>query len=41
VGKDADLVIKRTSLLDPSTPVEMVFVNGRLAYQREANHQDG
>ncbi len=33
VGKDADLVIKRTSLLDPATPVEMVFVNGRLAYR--------
>jgi imidazolonepropionase-like amidohydrolase len=36
VGKDADLVIKEGSLLDASTPVEMVFVNGRLAYRREA-----
>lgn len=36
VGKDADLVIKRTSLLDPTTPVETVLVNGRIAYQREA-----
>jgi imidazolonepropionase-like amidohydrolase len=35
VGKDADLVIKRTSLLDPTTPIEMVFVNGRLAYERD------
>jgi imidazolonepropionase-like amidohydrolase len=38
VGKDADLVVKRSSLLDPSTPVEMVFVNGRLAYRRDAKH---
>jgi len=36
VGKDADLVVKRTSLLDPTTPVEMVFVNGRIAYRRDA-----
>jgi imidazolonepropionase-like amidohydrolase len=34
VGKDADLVVKRSSLLDPTTPVEMVFVNGKLAYRR-------
>lgn len=34
VGKDADLVIKHGSLLDATTPVEMVFVNGKLAYQR-------
>jgi len=37
VGKDADLVVKASSLLDPTTPVEMVFVNGRLEYTREAN----
>lgn len=33
-GKDADIVIKRSSLIDPTTPVEMVLVNGRIAYQR-------
>jgi imidazolonepropionase-like amidohydrolase len=31
-GKDADLVVKRTSLLDPTTPVELVLVNGKIAY---------
>ncbi|MFQ6130430.1 MAG: amidohydrolase family protein [Armatimonadota bacterium] len=36
VGKDADLVIKQTSLLDPTTPVEMVFVNGKIAYDARA-----
>ena len=35
VGKDADIVIKKTSLIDPTTPVEMVLVNGRIAYQRK------
>lgn len=34
-GKDADLIVKRSSILDPTTPVEMVFVNGKLAYQRQ------
>lgn len=34
VGKDADIVLKKTSLIDPTTPVEMVLVNGRIAYQR-------
>jgi imidazolonepropionase-like amidohydrolase len=38
VGKDADLVVKASSLLDPTTPVEMVFVNGEIAYQREATN---
>jgi imidazolonepropionase-like amidohydrolase len=33
VGKDADLVIKGSTMLDPTTPIEMVFVNGRLAYR--------
>lgn len=33
-GKDADLVIKRSSMLDPTTPVELVFVNGKFAYRR-------
>ncbi|MFQ5809158.1 MAG: amidohydrolase family protein [Armatimonadota bacterium] len=36
VGKDADLVIKQGSLLDASTPVEMVFVNGKIAYDMRA-----
>ncbi|MBM3475846.1 MAG: amidohydrolase family protein [Armatimonadetes bacterium] len=31
-GKDADLVVKRTSLLDPTTPVEIVFINGKIAH---------
>jgi imidazolonepropionase-like amidohydrolase len=35
VGKDADIVIKKTSLIDPTTPVEMVLVNGRIAYERD------
>jgi imidazolonepropionase-like amidohydrolase len=35
VGKDADIVLKKTSLIDPTTPVEVVLVNGRIAYQRE------
>jgi len=34
-GKDADIVIKKTSLIDPTTPVEMVLVNGRIAYERK------
>jgi imidazolonepropionase-like amidohydrolase len=34
VGKDADIVIKKSSLIDPATPVELVLVNGRVAYQR-------
>lgn len=37
-GKDADLVVKRTSLLDPTTPVELVFVNGRVAYDARPKH---
>ena len=35
VGKDADIVIKKSNLIDPTTPVEMVLVNGRVAYQRK------
>ncbi len=34
-GKDADIVIKKSSLIDPTTPVEMVLVNGRIAYERD------
>jgi imidazolonepropionase-like amidohydrolase len=35
IGKDADLIIKSGSLLDVTIPVDMVFVNGRIAYKRE------
>jgi imidazolonepropionase-like amidohydrolase len=35
VGKDADLIIKQTNIIDPTTPVEMVFVDGQLAYEYE------
>ena len=35
VGKDADLVIKAGSLLDVTTPVDMVLINGQMAYERE------
>ncbi|MHC4752357.1 MAG: amidohydrolase family protein, partial [Planctomycetota bacterium] len=34
VGKDADIVIKRSSLLDVTTPVDLVLINGRIIYQR-------
>jgi imidazolonepropionase-like amidohydrolase len=34
VGKDADLIIKGGSLLDPTIPVDMVFVNGEIAYRK-------
>jgi imidazolonepropionase-like amidohydrolase len=34
VGKDADIVIKRGSLLDVAVPVDAVLVNGRIAYER-------
>jgi len=35
VGKDADIVIKRGSLLDPATPVDLVLINGRIVYRRK------
>jgi imidazolonepropionase-like amidohydrolase len=35
VGKDADVVIKPGSLLDVTTAVDMVLVNGRIAYRRK------
>lgn len=38
VGKDADLVIKASGLLDPTTPVEVVLVDGKIAYRRGAEH---
>jgi len=34
-GKDADIVIKGGSLLDVTTPVDMVLVNGQVAYERK------
>lgn len=34
VGKDADLVIKKGSLLDATTPVDLVLIEGTVAYQR-------
>ncbi len=33
-GKDADIVIKRGSLLDHTTPVDMVLINGRIVFIR-------
>lgn len=35
IGKDADIVIKGGSLLDVTTPVDMVLVNGQVAYERK------
>ncbi len=35
VGKDADIVIKKGSLLDPTTPVDVVLINGKIIYQRK------
>ena len=35
VGKDADIVIKKGSLLDPTTPVDVVLINGKIVYQRK------
>ena len=32
-GKDADLVIKGGSLFDVTIPVDMVFINGEIAYR--------
>ncbi|MBI1851987.1 MAG: amidohydrolase family protein [Planctomycetes bacterium] len=34
-GKDADLVVRTGDPLDPRNPVEMTFVNGKLAYDRK------
>jgi imidazolonepropionase-like amidohydrolase len=34
VGKDADIVIKKGSLLDHTAPVDLVLINGKIAYQR-------
>jgi len=35
VGKDADIAIKKGSLLDHTTPVDMVLINGKIVYQRK------
>jgi len=35
VGKDADIVIKKGSLLDVTAPVDLVLINGRIVYQRK------
>jgi imidazolonepropionase-like amidohydrolase len=35
VGKDADIVIKKGSLLDHTAPVDLVLINGKIAYQRK------
>jgi len=34
VGKDADIVIKKGSLLDVASAVDLVLINGRIVYQR-------
>jgi len=34
-GKDADIVIKKSSLLDVTTPVDLVLINGKIIYQRK------
>jgi imidazolonepropionase-like amidohydrolase len=33
-GKDADLIIKAGSLFDVTIPVDMVFINGKIAYSK-------
>jgi imidazolonepropionase-like amidohydrolase len=35
VGKDADLIIKSGSLFDVTIPVDMVFINGKIAYRKD------
>jgi len=35
VGKDADIVIKKGSLLDHASPVDLVLINGKIIYQRK------
>jgi hypothetical protein len=34
-GKDADIVIKKGSLLDPAAPVDLVLIDGRIVHQRK------
>jgi imidazolonepropionase-like amidohydrolase len=35
VSKDADIVVKKGSLLDHTAPVDLVLINGKIAYQRQ------
>jgi imidazolonepropionase-like amidohydrolase len=35
VGKDGDLIIKAGSLFDVTIPVDMVFINGKIAYRKD------
>ncbi|MHC4535178.1 MAG: amidohydrolase family protein [Planctomycetota bacterium] len=35
ICKDADIVIKKSSLLDVTTPVDLVLINGKIVYQRK------
>ena len=35
VGKDADLIIKTGSLFDVTIPVDMVIIDGKIAYRKE------
>ena len=35
VGKDADIAIKKGSLLDHTSPVDLVMINGKIVYQRK------
>ena len=35
VGKDADIVIKKGSLLDHTIPVDLVLINGKIVYRRK------
>ena len=35
VGKDADIVIKKGTLLDVACPVDMVLIDGRIVYRRK------
>jgi len=34
VGKDADLIVKAGSLFDVTIPVDIVFINGKIAYRK-------
>lgn len=35
VGKDADLIVKAGSLFDVTIPVDIVFIDGKIAYRKE------
>ena len=34
VGKDADLIVKAGSLFDVTIPVDIVFIDGKIAYRK-------